>query len=91
MKANISIARVAQYLRDIGLTEFKIYLPSYGGDEDKSAASFPPIEVAGGSETILIVEDEVSLRDVIRQSLSSKSYHVLAAENGAAAKRLCEA
>jgi hypothetical protein len=48
---------------EVGLgTEFKIYPPSCRGDEDRSAASSSPIEVAGGSETIVIVEDEVSQR-----------------------------
>lgn len=76
---------------EVGLgTEFKIYLPTHSSDEAKTAAPPTPVEVAGGSETILVVEDEASLREVIQQYLSAKGYHVLAAENGAAAKKLCE-
>jgi two-component system cell cycle sensor histidine kinase/response regulator CckA len=39
----------------------------------------------GGTETILVVEDEPSLRSLIARGLASKGYEVLQAENGARA------
>ena len=41
--------------------------------------------------TILVVEDEVALREVIETYLTSKGYQVLTAENGSAALRACRA
>jgi len=41
--------------------------------------------VPGGSETILLVEDEPSVRMLVRTTLESKGYKVLEAEDGGAA------
>jgi two-component system, cell cycle sensor histidine kinase and response regulator CckA len=71
-------------------TEFKIYFPLC---ESRSAAEALPAvraNVEGGSETILLVEDEDSLREVLENYLTSKGYRVLAAENGHLAIRLGE-
>jgi len=48
--------------------------------ETKAAAPAPP--QVGGHETILLVEDEASLRNTLARYLSSKGYHVLEACNG---------
>jgi two-component system, cell cycle sensor histidine kinase and response regulator CckA len=59
---------------------FRIYLPQYkeGQATEKSTAAQP---IVRGQETILVVEDEPSLRSVIRRSLSSAGYNVLSAAN----------
>lgn len=43
-----------------------------------------------GSETLLVVEDDESVRFVLRQSLSKKGYRVLEAHNGSAALEVIE-
>jgi two-component system cell cycle sensor histidine kinase/response regulator CckA len=42
----------------------------------------------GGSETVLLVEDEESVRQLVRETLESKGYKVLEADNGEAALRI---
>src|SRR5580692_8935520 len=69
---------------------FHIYLPRVEGVAEKHA---PPVTPAalGGSETVLMVEDEESVRQLVRDTLVAKGYQVVEAENGeaglAAAKR----
>jgi len=43
-----------------------------------------------GSETLLVVEDDESVRFVLRQSLRKKGYRVLEAHNGSAALEVIE-
>jgi two-component system cell cycle sensor histidine kinase/response regulator CckA len=65
-------------------TTFHIYLPAV---EQKAGEA--PIETAppvrGGTETILLVEDEAAVRDLARLVLERYGYTVLIAENGPAA------
>lgn len=76
---------------EVGLgTEFKIYLPLSEQESRKECLAVASESTDGGSETILLVEDEDSLRVVIDNFLTSKGYRVLAAENGIAAMRICE-
>jgi two-component system cell cycle sensor histidine kinase/response regulator CckA len=49
------------------------------------------IEAAGGNETILLVDDEPSLRAVMVRALTAKGYNVLQAENGAKALDVADA
>ena len=66
-------------------TAFKIYLPRI--DEDAEQASRKPSEEHSyrGSETVLLVEDEESLRRLTRQFLEQSGYHVIEAANGSLA------
>jgi len=43
---------------------------------------------SGGSETVLLVEDEESVRQLVRETLESKGYKVLEADHGEAALRI---
>jgi two-component system, cell cycle sensor histidine kinase and response regulator CckA len=63
-------------------TTFQIYLPLVEGAAEKNPATAP--EAVGGTETILLVEDEESVRQLVRDTLSAKGYEVLEAENGEA-------
>ncbi len=63
-------------------TEFKVFLPL---SEKKPTAAKPKATepaMDGGSETILLVEDEAALRSLARQILQRKGYRVLEAESG---------
>jgi PAS domain S-box-containing protein len=63
-------------------TTFHIYLPLVEGAAEKHSVAVP--EAVGGTETILLVEDEESVRQLVRDTLSAKGYQVLEAENGEA-------
>jgi two-component system cell cycle sensor histidine kinase/response regulator CckA len=60
---------------------FAVYLPI--ADEDIPAPSAPNIRdsVTEGSETVLLAEDQLSIRKVIRELLESKGYQVLEAHD----------
>jgi len=66
-------------------TSVKIYLPRSMMDEEEPPARDQSGPVVGGSETVLVVEDDPGVRDVVRDMLSTLGYRVLQAENGAAA------
>jgi len=71
---------------------FKVYLPKAKGDaaSDKEEQN-NPVTAPGGSETILIVEDDDSLRKLSQITLQQHGYSVLEAENGEDALRVSEA
>ena len=65
---------------------FKVYLPSAEGEAPTGGAHDAKVgEVQRGSGTILLVEDEDELRQVMQESLEALGYHVLAARDGRAA------
>ena len=67
---------------------FKIYLPKVKRDVKKGEKEQTPIEKLSGSETVLIVEDDNSLRKLAQKSLQPHGYRVLVAENGEDALRI---
>jgi len=62
-------------------TTFNIYLPLSGFMEDESTSG-NYVELKGGSETILIAEDEAALRQLIRTVLAHFGYKVIEAVDG---------
>jgi PAS domain S-box-containing protein len=66
-------------------TVFTIYFPRV--DESSEAHGVLPISLAaaGGTETVLLVEDEDSVRQLVRETLESRGYRILEAANGQAA------
>jgi len=62
-------------------TTFNIYLPRVEAAADMNAAPMPRVAL-GGSETVLLVEDEESVRQLVRETLTAKGYRVVEAENG---------
>jgi PAS domain S-box-containing protein len=71
---------------DVGST-FKIYLPCAEGPVGHTAAE-AATGAPGGTETILLVEDEDAVRDLTNRVLGSRGYQVLVARDGAEALEL---
>ncbi len=71
-------------------TTFKVYLPMAIQDEEKSTEQTGPTLMIGGSETVLIVEDESQIRQLACDCLTQCGYNVLSAPNGLDAVRLIE-
>jgi two-component system cell cycle sensor histidine kinase/response regulator CckA len=64
-------------------TVFKLYLPCLGRRDNSSAAEEAKNEaVTGGSETILVVEDEQAVRRATTEFLTQQGYKVLEAKDG---------
>ena len=72
-------------------TVFTIYFPRVDEPSEVNGVAPVSLAVAGGSETILLVEDEESVRQLIRETLESRGYDVLEACNGHAALALAAA
>ncbi len=68
-------------------TTVKIYLPTAGGKQAAEAIEPAPAEAARGSETILVLEDELRVRKLICEVLAGRGYHVLEAVRGEEAIR----
>ncbi|MFZ1401302.1 MAG: PAS domain S-box protein [Candidatus Promineifilaceae bacterium] len=62
-------------------TTFKIYLPAQEPSAQQTAVSIPGAAQTG-SETILLVEDEPALCELIQETLQEIGYTVLASQNG---------
>jgi len=73
-------------------TVFKIFLPAAIGKNPAAVAPGPPLAelVAGGHETILVVEDEPGLLALVSRVLEGYQYHVLTAGSGREALRVWE-
>jgi hypothetical protein len=71
-------------------TTFKIYLPRV--DEAAAAPLAPAVEaeLPGGSETVLLAEDEAALRELVAESLRSMGYLVLEARHAGEALAIGE-
>ncbi|MBI5602553.1 MAG: PAS domain S-box protein [Deltaproteobacteria bacterium] len=71
-------------------TIFKVYLPRVDKEEEKEKGERIKDEVRGGSETVLVVEDEESVRNLIVMVLERFGYRVLTAGNGQEALEIFE-
>ncbi len=69
-------------------TVFNIFFPRVDEPSELHANAPVSLAAAGGSETILLVEDEDSVRQLVRETLESRGYRVLEAESGDAALAL---
>jgi len=63
-------------------TTFKIYLPQVEEDIEDVAPARVVAESPGGSETVLVVEDDDALRRLILRILKNNGYNVLEARHG---------
>ena len=71
-------------------TTFKIYLPAAAHSDQAEAAAGDGADERG-SETIMLVEDDERVRNLVRVMLESKGYTVLPAAGAAEAEQLCTA
>ncbi|HEU4595869.1 MAG TPA: PAS domain S-box protein [Pyrinomonadaceae bacterium] len=71
-------------------TTFRIYLPLESGPAEEAAEAEPP-QLAGGHETILVVEDDEALARLARRYLEELGYRVIFAKDGRDAVKVYEA
>jgi CheY-like chemotaxis protein len=71
-------------------TTFKIYLPRVEEAVESLQPRAAPTESLQGSETILVVEDDQSVRMLARDALEMDGYTLLEASDGQEALRVCE-
>jgi len=68
---------------ELGLgTTFKIYFPRVQSALEPVGVRTPSAAVAGGHETVLLVEDERAVRELAASTLREKGYTVIEAVNG---------
>ncbi len=72
-------------------TTFHVYLPRVEDPAAEPIPAKPQPNEAGGAETVLLVEDEDSVRELVRITLADRGYRVLEAENGEGGLRIAEA
>lgn len=63
-------------------TTFKIYLPSVEEEIDVLSSQEEILDLPKGNETVLLVEDDLSVRDLAARFLRGQGYKVLEATNG---------
>jgi PAS domain S-box-containing protein len=66
-------------------TTFRIYIPYIGASQAETEKPATQIIVRGGSETILLVEDEKPVRELVARILQKHGYKILQAATGAEA------
>ena len=71
-------------------TTFKVFLPCTGTAAEPAGAESPELSVRGGTETILVVEDEAPVRELVCNLLVAEGYKVLQADSGAKALEVWE-
>jgi two-component system, cell cycle sensor histidine kinase and response regulator CckA len=71
-------------------TTFKIYLPWVEKTAPMRKNSMREVQIPHGSETVLAVEDEEMVRNIVLKSLTKYGYKVLAAPDGEEALRICK-
>jgi PAS domain S-box-containing protein len=69
---------------------FRVYFPQVAGVAASRRTPPSPDVAVGGQETILLAEDEASVRELVRTLLSRLGYRVLTAADGLAAVDIAE-
>jgi PAS domain S-box-containing protein len=72
-------------------TAFKVFLPRHGETVEINEGHSTEQTVRGGTETILVVEDEALVRELVCSVLSRHGYRILQAESGAKALEVWQA
>ena len=63
-------------------TTFRIYIPYVGSAQAETEKPTTQISIRGGTETILLVEDERSVRELVSRVLQKYGYKILPVGNG---------
>ena len=71
-------------------TNFRIYLPRVPDPAAVPGMDKHPQGPTGGSETVLLVEDEESVRELVRETLKARGYTVIEASDGISGMRVAE-
>jgi len=71
-------------------TTFAVYLPRHDDVEDWPQPALRPKPTPTGYETVLVVEDDDSVRALTTAILTRQGYQVLVAEDGNAALAVCD-
>jgi PAS domain S-box-containing protein len=71
-------------------SSFKVYLPRVSEPIEASGGTRKKRRARGGTETILLVEDEPAVRELTRLVLEAQGYSVVEAPSPEDAERLCE-
>jgi PAS domain S-box-containing protein len=71
-------------------TTFRIYLPRVPDPAPSPGVENHPQGAIGGSETVLLVEDEESVRELVRETLKARGYSVIEASDGIEGMRVSE-
>lgn len=66
-------------------TTFKIYYPASGKPQNERREKNPMSAIEGGTETVLVAEDEQAMRQLVNDILESGGYRVIAVEDGQSA------
>ncbi len=69
-------------------TTFRIYIPHAGSEHAEAEKPATPITIRGGSETVLLVEDEKAVRELVARVLQKYGYKILQAGNGIEALKM---
>ena len=69
---------------------FRIYLPKVADPPGQTGLAKHTQAPSGGSETVLLVEDEDSVRELVRETLRSKGYTVMEACDGINGMKVAE-
>ncbi|MEN9575044.1 MAG: hypothetical protein RL514_2899 [Verrucomicrobiota bacterium] len=72
-------------------TTFKIFLPQLATKAAAPAVALEDDAALRGTETLLLVEDELAVREINRRALTRLGYHVLVAANGPEALSIWQA
>ncbi len=70
---------------------FTIDLPAATATDPTITVTTPPTDVRTGHETVLVVEDDTRLRELVFNTLSKSGYRILTAVDGVDAIRVAEA
>ena len=71
-------------------TTFKIYLPRVDGVAEEELIREKHAAVPAGGETVMLLEDEPALRELVREWLTGAGYTVLEAKSGAEALEISQ-
>lgn len=63
-------------------SRFDVYFPSVRSNIDRTVSDETPLSSSRGHETILLVEDDAPVRELIRDELKKLGYRVLESKNG---------